>query len=214
METAKSEKIILSSAYLPSIEYMFHLVKSTAIYIEGFETYQKQTWRNRCTINTANGALDLIIPVKKPNGNNTKTNEVIIDNSSKWQINHWRAIESAYQKSPYYIYYVDLFKQFYCSSFIGLLINWNSELLQSILKEFKFKKEILYTKDFVPEYSDANDLRFELKPKKAERQFEITFPEYIQVFGEKHGFKPNMSIIDLVFNLGPDLPMYLNEIKH
>ncbi|MBS4013365.1 MAG: WbqC family protein [Bacteroidetes bacterium] len=198
---------VFSTAYLPSAEYLYYIGKSDNILIEFFETYQKQTWRNRCTILTANGKLDLIIPVKKPFGNKTKTSEVLTDSSLRWQINHWRAIESAYYKTPYFMHYNELFEPLYKNQYNGLLIEWNTELLKRVLKEFGIEKNINYTTEFKTNYN--TDYRFTLSPKNKERDIQVKFPEYFQAFSDRYGFIPNLSLLDLVFNLGPDLNSYI-----
>ena len=97
----ESEPLLLSSAYFPTVEYIALLVKYKGALIELFETYPKQTWRNRCRIMTANGTQDLTVPVKKPLGNKTITSEVSIYNQENWHLKHIRAIHSAYSSSPY-----------------------------------------------------------------------------------------------------------------
>ena len=98
---------ILSTAYLPPIEYFAMILQSGAWKIENHEHYIKQSYRNRCNIITANGLLNLSIPVNKTDGNHTFIHDIRISYLSNWQSNHWRAIESAYNKSPFFLYYRD-----------------------------------------------------------------------------------------------------------
>lgn len=205
------KELLLSTACFPPIEYMVHILKSDTIFIEKEETYPKQTWRNRYAIMSANGILHLSIPVKKPYGNKTKTGQVLLDNTSKWQVKQCRAIESAYRNAPFYIYYKDLIKGLFIENQKEtLLIEWNTEILKSILNEFGIDKKINYTKEFVLYPEDKTDLRYAISPKNKNYTIK-SFSEYIQVFSYKYGFIKNLSIIDLIFNIGPEVPEYLSK---
>ncbi len=205
--------IFLSTAYLPPVEYIFYLLNSKNAFIERHETYPKQTWRNRCKIMTSNGELDLIIPVKKVNGNKTKVHEIITHNTYNWQKKHWRAIKTAYSKAPFFIYYEDFVSQFFDKqNDLSLLINMNTEILSSILKEFGINKDINYTNEYVHRPESLTDLRYSICPKGSNTT-KLYFPPYNQVFTDKFGFKANLSVIDLIFNLGPELPDYINQVK-
>ena len=207
------QKTILPTACFPNAAYLYYIQNSDKIFIELHETYPKQTWRNRYSIMTSNGVLDLTVPVKKPNGNYTKTAEVIIDYNQKWQINHWRAIESAYKKSPFFLYYEELVGQFFNSRIIDTLADWNLNILSSIAKEFDLNNEFSFTESYIHFYDDANDLRQKISPKVKECENIMIFPEYTQVFMDKQAFKPNLSVIDLIFNLGPELKDYISSIQ-
>ena len=104
------QPILLSTAYFPSISWIAVALQSVRVEIEIHETYLKQTYRNRCNIATASGILSLTVPVKRVNGNHTKTADIQIDNSEKWQNLHWKSIITAYNKSPYFLFYRDLFE--------------------------------------------------------------------------------------------------------
>ncbi len=205
----KSKSVILSTAYLPPIEYFAYIIKGGKIYIEVHETFIKQTYRNRCKIQTANGTLNLSIPVSKVNGNHTSVKDIIINNDLQWQKDHWRAIESAYNASPYFEYYKDELENFYKKEYHSL-IEFNYLLLMQVFELIGLKKEIENTKNFVPVYKDAIDLRNHFNPKK-ESHFKC--PQYYQVFDDKHGFAPNLSIIDLLFMEGPNTLCFLQEIS-
>ncbi len=202
-------EILLSTAYLPPIEYFANILQSDLWKIEMHEHYIKQTYRNRCNILTANGLLGLSIPVNKVDGNHTLIKDIRISYLSNWQSNHWRAIESAYNKSPFFLYYRDDLEKFYSQSY-ELLIDYNIELLKFILKKLGVSTEINFTDDFMPINSSANDLRYSIQPKLLQEK--IKFPHYYQVFEEKHGFIPNLSIIDLLFNEGSESKYYLENL--
>lgn len=204
----KYKKIILPTAYLPPIEYFHYLVNTDEIQIELFESYPKQTYRNRCKIYTANGILSLSIPVKKIHGNNTKTKDLQISNIDHWQKNHWRAIESAYSASPYFMYYKDELEFFFTNTFENLSA-FNAGLLKQLLEFIGSTLKIKFTKEYCKEMKEIIDLRNHFNPKK-ESSFQC--PNYFQVFEEKHGFQANLSIIDLLFSEGPNTLNFLKEI--
>ncbi|MDL2254890.1 WbqC family protein, partial [Bacteroidales bacterium OttesenSCG-928-J16] len=109
------------TAYMPPVSYFALLARRDVLEVETRETFPKQSWRNRCSIATAQGVLDLTIPVVKPYGNRTQTKDVLIDARQKWQNNHWRAIESAYNKSPYFFYFQNKLKELIYSEQASLL---------------------------------------------------------------------------------------------
>jgi hypothetical protein len=199
---------IVSTAYLPPIAFFVSILETKRITVEQNENYIKQTYRNRCHILSANGVLPLSIPVIKTDGNHTKIKNVQISNVNNWQINHWRAIESAYNKSPFFLYYRDDLENFYQKVYNNLL-EFNTELLSFLLKKIGLKIEISFSADFLTIQNEENDLRFKFSPKKDEV---LQFSHYYQVFEEKYGFIPNLSIIDLLFNEGPETLNYLESI--
>jgi hypothetical protein len=202
-------EILLSTAYLPPISYFAAIQYADEIIIEIYENYVKQSYRNRCNIMSCNGLLGLSIPVCKMNGNHTLIKDIRISYLSKWQINHWRAIESAYNKSPFFLYYRDDLQRFYTQSF-EFLIDFNYELLCFILKKINLNIKISFTSDFIPDAQAVNDFRYQFSPKK---QIEnISFSHYYQVFEAKNAFIPDLSIIDLLFNEGPQARAYLNKL--
>jgi hypothetical protein len=201
--------LLLPTSYLPSIEYMFYIIHANDVFIEKFETYPRQTYRNRCKIYSANGPLSLSIPVTKINGNHTLTRDVHINNAENWQKNHWKAIESAYNASPYFMYYKDELFPFYTET-PELLIELNTSLFYKLLELIGINKEIRFTSEYNKETSGLKDLRNHFNPKKENDSF--TTPRYFQVFEEKFGFQPNLSIVDLLFNEGPNSLSLLQSI--
>src|SRR5208283_4644426 len=120
--------ILLSTAYFGPIHYYANICDAGEVFLEGFEHFPKQTYRNRCCIYSANGQLTLSIPVTKGNAHKIYTREIRIDYSYAWQKNHLRAIESAYRCSPYYLYYMDEIAPFFHHKF-DFLIDLNSSIL-------------------------------------------------------------------------------------
>lgn len=199
--------IILTTSYLSPIAYFRALLGGETIYLEKHETYPKQTYRNRCHIYSANGVLPLSIPVKKPMGNRTKICDILIDNSVKWNKEHWRAIVSAYSSSAYFEYLMDYFTPFYENSW-NYLWDFNLELLHVLLDILEVEVSIKETDEFILHYPDGySDLRDISNPKsKIDSE---TFPPYFQVFELKYGFIPNLSILDLLCSRGMDAKLYL-----
>lgn len=205
----EQNKILLSVAYLPPAEYFYYLMRADIIYIEQFETYPKQTYRNRCMIYSEKGAMPLSVPLTKPEGNHTKTKDVLILNREKWYLNHRRAIEAAYLASPYFLYYRDDLELFFTGQHENLF-RFNLNLLNTLFKLTGINPKIKLTRNFVKKPRELYDLRYAITPKKTATLNH--FPEYIQVFSDRHGFVPNLSIIDVLFNLGPDTTDYLGSL--
>ncbi len=204
---------LLSTAYLPPISWMAVAIQAENINIEIQETYPKQTFRNRCNIATSGGILPLSVPVMRVNGNHTKTADITIDNSKNWQQLHWRSIVTAYNKSPYFLFYRDLFEPVYCRDF-DLLVELNSEIINKLSIALNIKNiDMNFTSgyQFIPY---CTDLRLSFNPKKTPYQSITTdLPRYMQAFEVNHGYIPDLSIIDLLFNMGPDALQYLSDIK-
>jgi len=200
---------LLSTAYLPPIEYYYYLLRSEHIIIEQFETYPKQSYRNRCSILSGNGKLSLSIPAVKVNGNHTLTKDIALFNEDKWQLKHWRAIQAAYSASPFLLYYADELEIFYTQKYSNLL-EFNLSLTQTLCRLIGFTPEISLTKTFEKNPGNCLDLRNSVSPKKPSTIKHFT--AYTQVFSDRHAFLPNMSVIDLLFNLGPETGEYLNKL--
>ncbi len=202
--------VLLSTAYFPPIIYFSHIIQSSEVIIEKEENFQKQTYRNRCVILGANGTLNLTVPVQHDEPK-IKISRLKISYHSHWQLVHFRAIESAYRNSPFYEYYIDEFSPFFQKQFSSLF-EFNSAILNVCLCLLNYKGKVTFTDEFLKEDKDVeNDFRFSLSPKIAADNY--AFPEYHQVFIEKFGFIPNLSILDLIFNLGPESGDYLKSIK-
>ncbi len=210
-----TNKITIPTAYLPPIEYFSFMAKTEAAAVELHETFPRQSWRNRCTILTANGLLNLIIPIYKPHGNQSKTINVSISTHEHWQKKHWRSLVSAYNKAPYFFYYQDLFAPFFLDREIKKLWEFNNALLQLIANELGITTSISFTDDYERDITAGLDLRNVLTPKTHRRPAlnKIAYPTYQQVFSDRFGFAANLSIVDLLFNVGPEASTYLEALK-
>ena len=198
---------IFPTSYLPDIQYVALFLKNEAPKIELFETYQKQSCRTRCNVMTANGLQTLTVPIVKTNGNHTLTKDIAISYKEPWQQIHQRCLEAAYRKTPYFEYYFPYLEKAFSTKF-STLIELNEFCLKFIFKVLKINKEIVYTEDFSP-ISDANDYRISLSKWSPDK---TNFPQYYQVFSDRQPFISNLSVIDLIFNEGPDSINYISNI--
>jgi hypothetical protein len=203
------DKILLPTAYFPPASYFALIIKSDKVLIEIFETYPKQTYRNRCEIMTSAGKQNLVVPVTKSNGNHTLTKDVKICNREPWSELHWKSLESAYRSSPYFNYYADLFHPLF-SSVKTSLVSHNMEILSLVCKIMKIDLSATLTEGYLKNPSNIHDLRLEMTPKK--KRTGLLFREYPQVFSYKFGFMEDLSILDLLFNIGPDSKRYLESL--
>jgi len=180
------------------------MAQTEKIELEVQDSYQKQTYRNRCYIYGANGKLGLHIPVLYSQNNRQNTSDILIDNTTNWQPIHWKSIESAYKTSPFFEYYEDDLRSLFTTK-KNYLLDFNLECIEEINRclnlDCEYSKSTLFTKD-----THENDFRNLVNARK-ETQINIT--AYIQVFQEKHGFIQNLSILDLLFNEGPNAKNYL-----
>ena len=194
--------MIIVPAYLPPVSFFKKIINLKTLYFSMSTNYQKQTYRNRCIICTPNGIQNLIIPIKH-NQNNKSYNKTEIYNQLNWQKNHWKAIKSAYNSSPFFEYYLDDFDLFYKKEY-KLLYNFNYDIFLQILKCIELNINVRKTNKIV----NYIDLKKILDPKKNRENYN----NYSQVFIRKNGFHSDLSIIDLIFNLGPRTNEYLNSI--
>jgi hypothetical protein len=205
---------ILSTAYLGTVSYYAVIAQSGQVFVEQFDSYHKQTYRNRCRIVAANGLLDLVIPVVKNSGTKTIVKDVKIDYSTRWQVNHWRSLFSAYNSSPFFEFYSAFLEPFYRKKW-NYLIDFNQELMGQLLEILQINVNIVLTGSYEKEYLQSIDLRDAISPKK-----ELTIngrkPEFIpytQTFSEKFEFVPDLSIVDLLFNCGPEAEALLLKMR-
>lgn len=197
--------IYLTSSYLAPIQYYSKFLISDRIFIEQNENYIKQSYRNRCSIVAANGIMDLSIPIEHSSGKKILTKDIQIANHGNWQHIHWNAIISAYNSSPFFEYYQDDFYRFYHTKY-SFLFDFNQELLIMILDLLNIDSvDISFTEDYKTTFSEQEeDFRGIIHPKKDYKLADPFFcpQSYYQVFSDKYGFIANMSIIDLLFNMG------------
>jgi len=197
--------LLLSTAYFAPIQYYTKLFANDSVWIEQFEHYSKQSFRNRCDLLAANGPLSLSIPIKKETQAKVLTKDVRIDYDLPWQRMHWKSIESAYRHSPFYEYYIDSFERFFHNRY-EFLLDLNLEIQSQMLLELDVECQFELTTDYCPSSQfEGTDLRDAIHPKPCFKQEDPNFQAeaYYQVFGDRFGFTPNLSILDLLFNEGP-----------
>ncbi|GBU07281.1 hypothetical protein AwDysgo_06120 [Bacteroidales bacterium] len=199
--------IYLSTAYLAPIEYYQKMNAADMVFIEKNENYIKQTYRNRCVIASPNGRQTLSIPIEKSESPKCLIRDVRISNHDNWQHIHWNAMVSAYNSTPFFEYYEDYFYSLYKTR-PKFLFDFNEKLRSIICDlldlDLSIKFTDTYAKDFV---ILEQDQRNDIHPKKPSNQ--PCFKPYYQVFDGKLGFQSNLSIVDLLFNMGPEAILWL-----
>lgn len=202
---------LLSSAYWPNLHYFYYVLHSETICIEQFDNYQKQSFRNRTQILSANGTLDLSIPVTKSHSKEL-SKDIQISYRENWQQKHWRAIISAYKNSPYFEHFENEIAHFYSGKF-DLLLDFNQQQLELLLNMLRIKKNFTRSEHYEKEPDSFFDLREKIHPKidfKTDMlTLEVLSKPYYQTFETKFEFIPNLSILDLLFNKGLETLDYL-----
>ena len=201
-------KAILSSAYLAPVQYFTKLIHYDEVWIELSEHFLKQSYRNRCTILSANGQQHLSIPVTEGSSSKRIIRDVRISYDHPWQKLHWKALLSGYNNAPFFEYYSDSIAPFYQEKKWKFLTDFNQEIQAVILNELNLKCSIIPTENYIRQEDlrqGTTDFRASIHPKSSRQTIDIDFcPQiYMQVFQEKFGFTSNLSIIDLLFNEGP-----------
>ncbi len=198
-----SNNTLLPTAYLAPIYYYAVLFQHNNCMFEHHEHFVKQSLRNRCEIYGANGKILLTIPKERKGSSKKKIRDIKIKYTENWQQEHWNAIKYCYKSSPFFDYYENDLHIFFKQR-ETYLVDFNMKLQELILSflhkdiTYSSSKEYLISNDFT-------DLRADLFINKNQKRYD-------QVFMEKHGFIANLSIIDLLFNLGPESEDYLKEI--
>lgn len=204
--------LLLSTAYFPPIPYFAALQQQETVFIEQFENFGKQSYRNRCEIMTANGVISLTVPVAKANSK-TLIRDLKIVYPTAWQKLHFKGIESAYKNSPYYEYYIDELMVFFEKK-ETFLFDLNLAILQTLLNLLNLSTTVRLTEDYIREgHPQYTDLRNAIHPKPSRRQagFEFTPRPYRQTFSDRFSFMPNLSILDLLFCCGPEAAKWLTR---
>ena len=189
--------MLFSTNYFGSIPYFQSIAQFDTIKLDGFEQYKKQSWRNRTQILESNGPMYLSVPVTRPNGSKTLVKDIVISNETSWQKDHWKAIESSYKHAPYFFYYGSPVKELIFNKEINLM-RFNLEILKTFLDWLDLNIDIVFSKKYIPPINQK-DHRIALN----EKRFSIKQKPYIQVFSDKYPFYSNLSILDLIMNLGP-----------
>ena len=240
------QKVLLSTTYFGPIQWYQKLYRAEEVFIERCESFQKQTYRNRCLIATTNGLQALTFPVERLSTINT-IKDLRISDHGNWRHLHWNALKSAYGESPFFDYYQDDIRPFFEQRW-DYLFDFNEAIREKMCELLDIQPSVSYTKEFtvyslsscVPavasgkaertdDYSKGSeglaskstvnckpstvnnitDFRSSIRPKHPEPDPDFTPKRYYQVYEQKHGFLPNLSILDLLFNMGPESIFYL-----
>lgn len=197
--------LLTSSSYLAPVQVYAHLYAATEIVEDRYEHFVKQTYRNRCYIASANGPQALTIPVERNGRSHTAMRDIRISDHGNWRHLHWTAIRSAYDSSPYFFYYADDFAPLYERRF-DFLVDFNEALQHLVLSLLSLEAKRPRLSDAYIEQPRPEDIDLRFAGPKAPAEADPHFhaEPYYQVFGERLGFLPNLSIIDLLFNHGPE----------
>ncbi|MBA2407668.1 MAG: WbqC family protein [Chitinophagales bacterium] len=206
-ESKVATAIIIEMQYLPPVQIVALLHSHTNIIIDTNESFEKSTWRNRCKIVGANGPILLTVPVEGGRSVKKLSRDVRITYAEPWQRNHWRSIYSAYRRSSYFPFYEDKFRPVYEKRF-EFLIDLNLNLLKLCFELLKFEGKICTTENY-----QESVLATHINDLNKEKNEGLNYP-YSQVFENRHGFVKDASIIDLLFNSGPEAKDHLNKLSH
>ncbi len=196
---------LLQTTYFGPIQWYQKLNRYEHCLIEQCDSYQKQTYRNRCIIATANGQQALTVPVEV-SGEKQAVKDVRISDHNQWRRVHWNALQSAYSESPFFDYYADDIRPFYEQRY-EYLIDFNEAIRQKVCELIDIHPQVAYTSEYVKQHE--NDFREVINAKHPKPDSHFEARSYWQVFDRKHGFQPNLSILDLLFCMGPESVFYL-----
>lgn len=192
---------VFPSTYMGPVQLFSAMLKAGEAQVEQYDHYVKQTYRNRCTIAGPNGTQTLTIPVERAGEGKTVMRDLRISDHGNWRHLHWNALESSYGKSPFFEYYADDLRPFYTERRWTFLIDFNEELTAKILElldvDIVLKRTSKYAGANLHQWAEPSALR--TLPAKP----------YYQVFAQRHGFLPHLSIADLLFNMGPEAVLWL-----
>lgn len=202
------KQVCLSTAYFPSVSYVKEILKADTVWIEQNDYYVRQTYRNRCYIAAANGKMALSIPVERNLTEKGLVKDIRISDHDNWRHQHWQSIVSAYGMSPFFEYFEDDIAPFFTKRW-KFLIDFNMEITHKLLDLLEIDKQLKLTDEYCADFQNkVVDLRLKTKAHKEESV--VTKP-YYQVFDAKYGFLPDLSVLDLIFNMGNESILYLTD---
>ncbi|WP_339755441.1 WbqC family protein [uncultured Winogradskyella sp.] len=197
---------LIHATYFPNIAHYAAMFKADNVFFEACDNYQKQSFRNRTEIYGANGKLALTVPVSYTQKNRQLYKDVRIANEDYWQQQHLKSLQSAYSMSPFFEYYIDDLMPLFEKQF-DYILDFNLNCFEVLIDSLQLNLATSKTQLFEKQPKDKTDF----KPL-VNRNYKIdSFQSYTQVFTEKHGFISNLSILDLLFNEGPNTELYLKK---
>ena len=207
------QHVLLSTTYFGPIQWYQKLYRAESVLVEQWESFQKQTYRNRCLIATTQGIQALTVPVERGNATSQVRHlstmlikDIRISNHGNWRHLHWNALQSAYGESPFFEYYQDDVRPFFEKRW-DFLLDFNEQIRQTLCELIDIQPRVAFTEDYQP-LAD-NDYREAISPKHTAPDPDFVPRPYYQVYQQKHGFLENLSILDLLFNMGPESIFYL-----
>lgn len=207
-------KALLSTTYFGPVQWYQKLYRNEAVEIEQWESFLKQTYRNRCLIATTQGIQALTVPIER--GTSQLIRDIRISDHGNWRHLHWNAFVSAYGESPFFEYYQDDIRPFFENRW-DYLFDFNEAIREKMCELLDIQPKVSFTDSWViisedsdsSENSDYSDFREAINPKHPQPDPDFEPKPYYQVYQQKHGFLPNLSILDLLFNMGPEGIFYL-----
>ena len=208
---------LLSTTYFGPIQWYQKLYRYDQVLIEQHESFPKQTYRNRCLIATTQGMQALTVPVEHRSMDNGQwtmddgqctIKDVRLSDHGNWRHLHWQALQSAYGDSPFFEYYADELRPFFEPQW-EYLLDFNEAIRAKMCELIDIQPHVAYTTEYQPETSNFKDFRTAINPKHPAEDPDFQPRRYYQVYEQKHGFLPNLSILDLLFNMGPESIFYL-----
>ena len=199
--------VLLQTTYVGPIQGYQKLYRYDLTLIEQYDSYQKQTYRNRCVIATANGLQALTVPVEAT-GEKCLLRDIRISDHNQWRRVHWNALQSAYNESPFFDYYADDIRPFFEKKF-EFLVDFNESIRETVCNLLDIQPKVEYTTNFEKQVDTVDDYREVINAKHPLADVDFQPRRYWQVFEGKHGFQANLSILDLLFNMGNEAVFYL-----
>lgn len=206
---------LLQTTYFGPVQWYQKLALHDCVLIEQHDSYQKQTYRNRCVVATANGLQTLTVPVEHDAGCH-EVKDLRISDHNQWRRVHWNALQSAYSESPFFEYYADDLRPFFERKYT-YLVDFNEQIRQTVCQLIDLNPQVDYTQAYHDEHHEAGapsgftDYRQLINAKHPQPDSDFHPHRYWQVFEHRHGFLPNLSILDLLFCMGPESIIYLRN---
>lgn len=200
---------LLTSTYFGPVQWYQKLNQSDCCLIERHDHFVKQTYRNRCVIATTSGLQALTVPIERYEGAHCEMRDIRISDHGSWRHLHWNALQSAYGESPFFEFYADDLSPFFARRW-EFLFDFNTAITRKMCELLDIHPQIAFTEAYASaEEEGVTDFRDVIRPKHPLPDDGFRPRRYYQVYEQKHGFQPNLSILDLLFNEGPEAVLYL-----